>query len=177
MFEQAVGRVIAGGIYTMLLAVAAVSDARSRRIPNVIVAAIALGGLVFSMATLSPLPGLRFAGGGLATGLAIWMPFYVIRWMGAGDVKLAAAVGAWLGAVGVAHASLVAAIVGGGIALAMMLWQRSLAHVATDMVLLVETIRRRPTRVRVRPVTGDRQLMPYGLALVAGALAVGWLGV
>src|SRR5581483_9087850 len=166
MFSLTNSTLIAGGIYSILLAIAAVSDFRTRRIPNQVCLALAIGGIAFSLSTLGIARGSGFALGGLAGGFAIWIPFYALGWLGAGDVKLIAAAGAWLGSIGVIRASLAGAIVGGGVSLAMLLWQRNPKTVATDVVLLLNTVRRNPRalRLRVDGATGIA-LMPYGVAL------------
>lgn len=177
MFDYNTGRLVAGGIYTILLALAALTDFRTRRIPNRVVLALIVGGITYSLTTMSPLYGLGFSTGGLVVGLVVWLPFYALGWLGAGDVKLAAGAGAWLGAFGVLRASLIGAIIGGAISLALMLWQRSAKGVAVDMLLLLDTIRRRPRTLRVTATTAaSAQLMPYGVAIALGALAAGWMG-
>jgi prepilin peptidase CpaA len=180
MFRDSTASIIAGAIFTALLLVAGWSDFRSRRIPNLAVLALLVGGLAFSMASMPLIEGLGFALGGVVTGFLVWIPFHALGWIGAGDVKLAAACGAWLGWQATVHASIAGAIVGGALALAMLLYQRSLKGTATDLLLIVNTIVHRPSSLRVRPetVTAERSaLMPYGVALVIGALAVGWFGV
>jgi len=90
-----------------LLAAAVVHDVRARRIPNAVVfpgmlAALALHALLPAGAGLFGAQpgglGLASALGGLGLGLAVLMPLYVLRLMGAGDVKLLAMVGAFVGA-------------------------------------------------------------------------------
>jgi prepilin peptidase CpaA len=178
VFRQTSGTLIAGAIFSALLIAIAASDLRSRRIPNRLVLMVTAGGIAFSMSSLPPVYGLGFAVGGLVAGFLLWLPFHALRWIGAGDLKLAAACGAWLGFHGVVRASLVTAIVGGALALCALLWQRRADHIAADMILLVNTIRRKPMGIRVRPdvsAVPSAQLMPYGVALVIGALAVAWL--
>jgi prepilin peptidase CpaA len=131
---------------------------------------------------MRPLYGLGFAVGGLATGLALWLPAYARRWIGAGDVTLAGACGAWLGMRGIVRASLAGAIVGVTLALAMMVWQQTPKRWAADTILLVSSIRRsRAASVRWRAESpaaiappAARQVMPYGVAIVIGVLAVAW---
>ena len=43
------------------------------------------------------LPGLGLSLGGWLVGCALFLPWFLLRGMGAGDVKLLAALGAWLG--------------------------------------------------------------------------------
>ena len=52
--------------------------------------------------------------GGWMLGAALFFPVFALRGMGAGDVKLLAAVGAWLGPLQVVCVALVTSIAGGG---------------------------------------------------------------
>ena len=61
--------------------------------------------------------GLVIAGGGWATGVLLFLPFFLLRGMGAGDVKLLAALGAWLGPLQTVWLALFASIAGGVLAL------------------------------------------------------------
>ena len=58
-------------------------------------------------------------------GLALLLPAYAIGGMGAGDVKLLAGVGAWVGVTDTLYAFCVSAIVGGVIAVLMVLYRRA----------------------------------------------------
>lgn len=174
MFAQTIGTMIAGGIYSILLAIAAVTDFRTRRIPNRVCLALLAGGIAYSVETLGWPRGLGFAAGGVLVGFGLWVPFYALRWLGAGDVKLVAAAGAWLGSIGALRASALGAVVGGALSLAVMLMHRSPKHVATDVMLLLNTVRRQPTTIRAGMESSDQQLMPYGVALSIGALLAAW---
>lgn len=177
MAQYTLGALVAGAIYTVLLAIAAVADFRVRRIPNRVIAPLAAGGLAYAMMSRSAGDGLAFAAVGAAVGLIVWLPFHLMRWIGAGDVKLMAAVGAWLGVRGVLRASLAGAIAAGALALAMLVWRRSSKDASANMVLLVNTIRKKPASLlvpRQSIVAANERVMPYGVALVIGALAAGW---
>jgi prepilin peptidase CpaA len=76
--------------------VACVFDIRTRRIPNALTLGAALAGLVFHLAT-SGLAGAQMALTGWFIGGALLVPFFALGGMGGGDVKLVAALGAWLG--------------------------------------------------------------------------------
>ncbi|MEG0884092.1 MAG: prepilin peptidase, partial [Janthinobacterium sp.] len=83
----------------ILLTGAVWHDMRSRRIPNGLVFGGALAALLLH-AVLTPGAGglgLPAALGGLALGLALLLPMYMLRALGAGDVKLMAMVGAFIG--------------------------------------------------------------------------------
>src|SRR3954452_3354792 len=79
-----------------IVLVAAIYDLRFRRIPNW----LNLSGVILGLAVNTFLfgrHGLILALLGIASSLVIYVPLYLIRGMGAGDVKLMAAVGAVAG--------------------------------------------------------------------------------
>ena len=157
----------------VLLGVAALSDARRRRIPNWLTASLALGGLATG-AGRGGVEGALTAVAGLAVGLAcLWLP-WSLRLLGAGDVKLAAAAGAWLGPSRALWLILGSAVAGGVLsgcyyALAP---RRERAVVRANLAALA-----------IAPVAGLSSLrggrssrgVPYGIAIavVAAALLVG----
>jgi prepilin peptidase CpaA len=91
---------IAPFILLPLAATAAASDIRSRRVSNRLNLAILIVGLgwraAIATATADPMFALA-AFAGIAVGLAMLFVPFAARWVGAGDVKLLAACGAWLG--------------------------------------------------------------------------------
>jgi prepilin peptidase CpaA len=102
------------------LALAAVLDWRSRRVPNALVAPIALAGVVTQAIDLG-LRGLGLAVGGALFGAACTLPFYLLRGMAAGDVKLMAAAGAWFAPVSAPWLVASSFLVGGGLGVALTL--------------------------------------------------------
>lgn len=91
---------------------AAWSDIRHRRVSNRLNLVILVAGLGWRAAEggWSPILGLA----GAVTGLALLIIPFHARWIGAGDVKLTAAFGAWLGPTGILWSTL-AGLVGGGL--------------------------------------------------------------
>lgn len=107
----------------VLLGVATLLDWRANTIPNV----LTLGGAVFGLilhGTLDGAPGVGLALAGWALCLACFLPLYMGGGMAAGDVKLMAMVGAFVGPfVGIA-ACMSSLIAGGVIGVACMVLKR-----------------------------------------------------
>ncbi len=100
----------------VLIAVATVTDVRSRRIPNWLVVPFLLAGIITSTVTLGLVGlGRSAAGLGLAvllTGVLCWL-----RGLGMGDLKLCAAVGVWVGPAQMGTALVATGLAGGVMAL------------------------------------------------------------
>ena len=158
----------AGGVVLCaLLAAACVSDLRTRRIPNRLVLVTAVAGVIFSAVTKSFAAGLTQAGAGLLTGLAIWIPFYALRMLGAGDVKLFAAAATFLGARSTVDAAVYTALYGGALALLYMILNSGLKSTAIRLGNAMQ----QPSLLH-NPATSNRRRMPYALAIAAGVLTV-----
>src|SRR5580765_7538043 len=106
------GRVAVLGV----VGAAAVIDVRTRRIPNVLTFGAAAVALFYALWTAG-LHGLALSAAGWATGIGLFLPMFLLRGMGAGDVKLLGAVGGWLGPAGVLYAALYSVLAGGVLAL------------------------------------------------------------
>lgn len=80
----------------VVLAVATVWDISSRRIPNWLVLPFLVAGLVMH-GMARGVAGMGFGLGGIAVAAALMGPLCWLRGMGMGDLKLCAAIGAWIG--------------------------------------------------------------------------------
>ena len=162
---------IGGLTYVALLATAAVTDVRARRIPNRLVVVTALSGLAYALLAA---PSLGAVGRALLAGLlgfAIWIPFYALRMLGAGDVKLFAAAGLWLAPLQVVHAALAAALVGGVLSVVGMV-----AGYGGGLTLLRLTHGlRRPETLMTQVGNVEGKTLPYGVAMAVGLAVAGWL--
>lgn len=166
-----------------LLAWAVASDVRSRRIPNQLVLAGMLAGLALQ-ATVTPgaglfsVPfgalGLLASAAGIALGLLLLLPMYALGAMGAGDVKLMAAIGAFLGPLDTLGAGLSSVLAGGVLALLVALLQGSLRKVAGNVkVMVLGSVLRGMAGGSPRvdaPVAATGQL-PYAVAIASGTVA------
>lgn len=125
------------GILLLGVIAAGITDVRSSRVPNFITFTLALCGLGFHAISDSG-AGILFSVEGLGLGLALLLGFYMYGGMGAGDVKLLAAVGAIVGPFNVFVGFLIASLLGGLYAVAVMIWHLGLAQTAerTKIILV-----------------------------------------
>lgn len=101
-------------------------------------------------------------------------PLYAFRAMGAGDVKLMAMVGAFVGAGPVVWATLCTMIAGGILSIVYMLGRGVAAQTLNNLraLLLDWTVRASSGQgVRVAPLQNTAARLPYALAIALGTLA------
>ena len=147
----------------------AVYDVASRRIPNF----LTLPGLAFGLALHGFLGGWRecasAALGALVCGL-IFLVFYLAGGMGAGDVKLIAAVGCLAGFSRIAPLLVFTGLAGGVMAIAMALARRQLVTTLHNMFALAMHHRTMGLAPHPEFNVGNEQALrlPYALAIAAG---------
>jgi prepilin peptidase CpaA len=170
-FTASTSSFVGGVCFLAGIAVASVTDIRSRRIPNRLVVWLALLGLVFGVISLPVSVGLLRALVSCVLGFALWIPFYALRMLGAGDVKLFAAASCWLAPSQVLSAALLSAFAGGilsvvGLVLAhgFALTTFRITHLARDPRMLATPL----------PVAPGRKTLPYGVAMAIGLAVVAW---
>ena len=163
--------------YLNLLAVAAVamasvSDLISHRIPNKLTASVALAGL-FMQAWSNGLAGLADGCLGLLAAFVVFLPFYLARWMAAGDVKLLMAVGACLGwRLGIL-AGLSALFIGAIVAFIFLLVAGGLLPYLRRYWVMAKCLLFTGRFAYIPPEAGEMATVrfPYALAIALGALA------
>lgn len=159
---------LASGILAAVLILAAAMDLRTQRIPNWLTgSALMAGFLIHTWA--SGLEGIKFSAAGGAAGFGLFALFFLAGWMGGGDVKLMAAVGSLKGVWFVLHAGFYAGLVGGALALSVMIWKGTLWRNLRNMaVSAYTTLHPRRKRVPLGDVSQER--IPFGLAISLGGL-------
>ena len=174
----------------IVVGLAALIDARSRRIPNLltlpVVAAVIIGGFLFFAVQGNWQGGwqwLQFSGKGWLVGIGIFLVPFILGGMGGGDVKLLGAIGALKGAGFVIETALFGALWGGVLALLAILYKKR-----PDM------LRRFGFGLKLFAVTGgqagkefmlpaenvnekEKLYVPYGVAIFLGVLTVYFAGV
>ena len=164
------------GLLIALLVVAAVIDYRSFRIPNWLTVGGVLAGLASgAFDAPQPLDGLLGASTGIAVGFAVMLPFYALRVMGAGDVKLMAAVGAFLGFPGIVYAVLFTFITGGIAALAFAIVHRVTGRMARNVSTIAWSVAV-AAMTGTSPAASIKQAgsigkLPYAISIGIGTVA------
>lgn len=161
----------------LLVLLACGFDLRTRRIPNTLTLGAAL--LALSVHTaIGGLGGFFTALAGWATGLAVFLPFYLLRGLGAGDVKLLAAVGAWLGPAMALWTALCGALAGGLLALVVALAHGYARRALANLGLLLMHWRvsglRPLTAVSLDSATPGPRLA-YAIPIAVGLMVALWL--
>ncbi|MCL4499267.1 MAG: A24 family peptidase [Chloroflexi bacterium] len=116
-----------------VLAVGAVFDLRTRRIPNLLTLGGALAGLAAN-AALHQVSGVTWSLEGWLAGIGLLLIPFLLRAIGGGDVKLLAAVGAWGGPGDAFNTLVFGAIVGALLALLVLLVRGDVARMASGLV-------------------------------------------
>lgn len=172
----------------LLVLIALVFDLRQRRIPNTLVLLMLGVGLFIHLigpqvsqsgaGLFTAYPDALGAKGallGALTGLTIFLPLYLLRAMGAGDVKLMAGIGSFVGPATAIDVALFILVTGGVLAVVRMVWVRKTQLVLFNVVAaLGQWV---PGSVaRFDPATQSADRMPYGVAMAVGLLAYGaWI--
>ena len=156
----------------------AVCDVVRHRIPNALTGPVWTAGLAWA-AWHSGAAGLADAAAASLLLAAPYLVLFAFASGGAGDAKLMAAVGAWLGLVSGAVALLGVAMAGVAMALAVAMAQKRLRQVLSDVALaarwplglLATGVGLRGWRRAAPPLRTPRRRMPYGPAIFAGVSA------
>ncbi|MDB5746034.1 MAG: type leader peptidase family protein [Massilia sp.] len=158
----------------VLVVSAAIIDLAIRKIPNLLLLGGWLGALGLYCSATAPGAAIGTALGGALIGFALFLPLYVLRGMAAGDVKLMATVGLFLGPAETLYACILTWCLGGVMALVIILFtgRWSAAYANMRELLLPLLLRLGPPAPGTVPARQSVGSMPYGLAI---ALSTLWL--
>jgi len=156
--------------------VAGGSDIRTHRIPNWLTFGAAAGGMAYRAWADGAGAGLNSLGGLLA-GLALFFPFFALGGLGGGDVKLLAALGAWLGLPAILWVAFYAALGGGVLAVVAAVRHGLLASSLRNVWLMLMYWRVAGPRpvdgLTLQTAAGPR--LPYSIPIGIGVFLSIWL--
>jgi prepilin peptidase CpaA len=167
----------AGWASLAVAAAACFTDLRTRRIPNLLTFGAALVAFGFHGLT-GGWPALGVSAAGWGVGILLFLPLFLLRGIGGGDVKLLAALGAWVGPGQTVWVALWAGVAGGVFAVVISLMSGYTRHAFTNVWGLlsywrVMGMRPHPTLNLEAKPTAPR--LPYALPLTAGLGLALWL--
>lgn len=156
-------------LFFALLIVITVVDITSSLIPNVLVVAIMILGLTGQFVSFG-FPGIFDGIAGFVCGLLLFMPFYLRGGMGAGDVKLMAAIGCFLGAQTTLWAVAYSLVAGGiigivWIVMAGEIWPQTYRYYSIAKTFFLT---RQFIYIKPRASSIAMQRFPYSTAIIAG---------
>lgn len=154
-----------------VLAIATFTDLRSRRIPNWLVLPFLLAGFAIS-GWLSGWHGVARSLEGVALGAALFGILYCLGGMGMGDVKLCAAIGAWIGPGQLMVALVLTGIAGGIMAFCWAAAGGFLGELFRGTGDLLDGFRKRGLRPHPEIALSNPLMrkMPYAPAIAIGTL-------
>ena len=161
------------GLVSAILIVAAVIDGRQLKVPNWITFPMIISGWIAS-GVIYGWAGLGASLMGTAIGLGLLLPAYAIGGMGAGDVKLLAGVGAWVGFSQTFWAFIVSAIIGAIIAVIMVAVSRNWRHHQQQFFGILTEIMVVRSPSKLSEIAAERKprmmLLPYGIPIAIGTI-------
>ncbi len=150
-------------------------DLRTRRIPNALTFPAALVGLITATVVHGGY-GTFSSVAGLFVGLLLFFPLFALKGLGAGDVKLLGAIGAWLGTAAVLMVAFYTALAGGVLAVALIWKHRYGGQAARNLWLLLTHWRvsgLQPLDALTLETSAGPKL-PYALPIAVGLALAFW---
>ena len=154
-----------------VLVVALGYDLKHHRVPNILTASALLLGLGLHL-SMQGLEGLLLSVAGCVTGLLLFLPFYIRQGMGAGDVKLMAAIGALVAVPNIFYVAAGTLISGALVALFILLLRGGIAQYLGRYFQMMKTLAVCGQLVYLSPEAGSASVsrFPYVTAIAAGTV-------
>lgn len=167
--------------------VAAYIDGKELRVPNKLTFPMIVAGWVWSsisygLAGEGWYVGLWWSLAGMTVGLLTLLPAWMIGGMGAGDVKMMAAIGAWVHCTIVFYAFCLGTIIGALLAIGMILFSGNIRKHYNQFWLIFNEIMIIKNPDKLAEIAAERKptmkLLPYGIPLAIGTiLYFAWNGM
>ncbi|GGD76676.1 A24 family peptidase [Paenibacillus nasutitermitis] len=164
---------ISSSAAALLLAAAFISDIRAMRIPNMLTVSFFAAGCMFHL-VCSGLEGVYHSLLGAAAGFLPLLAIYLLKGIGAGDVKLFGALGAWIGAAAVVQVFMYAILYAGAVGAVLLFFNGKFGRRLKAWLysFFIPAVGRK--RESIRELAAEGLRFPFMLAVAPGALTF-WL--
>ena len=173
-------------VVSVFAIVAAYIDGKELRVPNKLTFPMIIAGWIFctvnaGMTGEGWYVGLGYSLLGTAAGLCTLLPAYMIGGMGAGDAKMMAAIGAWLGTTIVVYSFCVGTIVGAIMAVIMIVSAGDIMKHYYQFFMILNEFKTVQNPEKLAQIATERKttmrLLPYGIPMAIGTvLYLAWMG-
>ena len=171
-------------LVTVFVIVAAVIDGIELRVPNRLTYPFIIAGWIYSFFafgfssgswnTWDASIGLGWSLWGTCVGLMCLLPFWCIGFMGSGDVKMMAGIGAWVFGEHTMWAFGVTVVVGAILAVAMMIWSGEWRKHYNQFWFILNEVATVKDPSKLEVLAAQRKpsmlLLPYGIPIAIGTI-------
>ena len=155
-------------VLIIALIISLITDIRKRKILNIVTLPAILIGMIYYTVTHG-WDGFVFSGQGFLVGLGVLLIPYVLGGMGAGDVKLMAAIGALMGVTFVFYSFIYTALAGGLISIILILKKKG--FVPSIRSLFLNLVFFKDFLVSLKKADKQTSIVfPYGVAITIGTM-------
>jgi prepilin peptidase CpaA len=153
------------------LLISLITDIKNRKILNVVTLPAILIGFIY-YTTVQGLEGLLFSGKGFLLGLSLLLIPYLLGGIGAGDVKLMAAIGALMGTSFVLYSFVYIALIGGLISIVLIMKKNGIKTAIKSFFFQIIYLRGNLGPILFSKDKSTSISFPYGVAIVFGTLCM-----
>ena len=154
-------------ILLAVLFVCLITDIKSRRILNIVTLPAIVIGFGYFVFTKG-FDGFLYSGKGFLVGLGLLLIPYLLGGMGAGDVKLMAAIGALMGASFVFYSFIYTALIGGVIAILLIIKTNGFKNTLKSFLFNIVLFRSNLGSMLLAKDKKSSISFPYGVAITLG---------
>jgi prepilin peptidase CpaA len=155
-------------VLCLILFVSFVTDIRNRKILNLVTLPSIIFALIYYTFT-SGLEGFLFSVKGFLVGLSMLLIPYLLGGMGAGDVKLMAAIGALMGTSFVLYSFICTALIGGAIAITLIIKRKGVRELLKNFLFNLSFLKGNLGSIVLKKENNSSRIsFPYGVAIVLG---------
>ncbi|MFS0775390.1 prepilin peptidase [Neobacillus sp. 3P2-tot-E-2] len=153
------------------LIISLITDIKDRKILNIVTLPATIIGFIY-YTTFQGLEGFLFSGKGFLLGLSLLLIPYLLGGMGAGDVKLMAAIGALMGTSFVLYSFVYIALIGGLISVILILKKNGIKNTLKSFYFQVFYFSGNLGLLIFSKDKSSSISFPYGVAIVLGTLCM-----